>query len=60
MPREWHTRKPDSDNVLKAVKDSLNGLAWRDDSQVCKVHLEKHEASGDEQPRTEIEIKEIA
>ncbi len=26
--------KPDSDNILKVVKDSLNGVAWVDDTQV--------------------------
>ena len=26
--------RPDLDNVIKAVMDALNGLAWRDDSQV--------------------------
>lgn len=29
-----HTKKPDGDNVLKAIKDACNGVVWRDDSQV--------------------------
>ena len=29
-----HTYTPDLDNLVKFVKDCLNGLAWRDDSQV--------------------------
>lgn len=29
-----HTKKPDLDNLVKFVKDCLNGLAWEDDSQV--------------------------
>ena len=28
------TKKPDGDNVLKAIKDACNGVVWRDDSQV--------------------------
>ncbi len=37
-----HTQKPDGDNLLKAVKDALNRIAWADDGQVfdarvCKV-----------------------
>ena len=33
------TKKPDIDNILKVVLDALNGLAYRDDSQVvcCTV-----------------------
>lgn len=33
----WHAKVPDLDNLEKAVKDALKGLAWRDDSQVCVV-----------------------
>ena len=29
-----HEKKPDLDNLIKFVKDCLNGLAWKDDSQV--------------------------
>lgn len=29
-----YTGKPDADNILKLVKDALNGVAWVDDSQV--------------------------
>lgn len=30
----YPVKKPDLDNVVKLVCDALNGLAWRDDSQV--------------------------
>lgn len=33
-----HLTKPDTDNLIKLVKDSLNGLAWIDDSQISNVH----------------------
>lgn len=35
----WHTGRPDGDNIMKAVGDGLNGVVWKDDSQValCKV-----------------------
>ncbi len=34
---EWPAKRPDLDNLEKLVKDSLNGVFYRDDSQVCYV-----------------------
>lgn len=39
-----HTKKPDADNLAKAVMDALNGVAWEDDSQVVKVSIFKEYA----------------
>jgi Holliday junction resolvase RusA-like endonuclease len=36
-----HLTKPDTDNLIKLVKDSLNGLAWIDDAQINNVHGRK-------------------
>ncbi len=36
-----HTQKPDIDNLIKAILDGLNGVAWKDDAQVCKVTASK-------------------
>lgn len=36
-----HTKKPDGDNIAKIVLDSLNGIAYEDDSQVCDQHVIK-------------------
>lgn len=36
-----HLSKPDLDNLLKTVKDGLNGVIWRDDSQVAQVIASK-------------------
>jgi Holliday junction resolvase RusA-like endonuclease len=38
---QFHTVKPDASNLLKLVEDALNGICWRDDSQVCVVHADK-------------------
>jgi len=35
------TKSPDVDNILKAVKDALNGVAYKDDSQVVSVRCKK-------------------
>ena len=39
-----HTKKPDADNLAKAVLDALNGVAWEDDSQVVRVGIFKEYA----------------
>ena len=33
--------KPDADNLIKAVADALNGIAYRDDVQVVSVACDK-------------------
>ncbi|RIZ44678.1 crossover junction endodeoxyribonuclease RuvA [Pseudomonas aeruginosa] len=47
------TVKCDADNCLKAVCDALNGVAWKDDTQVVNVMLAKRYA---EVPRVEVKI----
>lgn len=47
------TKKPDADNVLKVVADSLNTIAYRDDAQIVCTVVEKYYA---EQPKVEVEI----
>ena len=45
--------KPDIDNVIKAVLDGLNGVAYHDDNQVIKVTAEKHYA---DEPFVAVEV----
>lgn len=33
--------KPDGDNIAKAVLDSLNGIAYRDDAHITDMHVMK-------------------
>ena len=57
IPKSWskhkkenippHTSRPDVDNLLKGVKDALNGIAYNDDSQVVSVFARKQYASKD-------------
>jgi len=60
MPREWKASKPDRDNLDKAVLDALNGLIWRDDSQVVDGRITKQIAAGDEQPHVKIWIRSVS
>ena len=46
-------KRPDLDNCLKAVSDALNGVAYKDDSQIVAVVVQKF--YGDE-PRADIRI----
>ncbi len=39
-------KKPDIDNLAKSVLDGLNGVIWRDDSQIVSLHVTKVYASG--------------
>ena len=39
--------KPDADNIAKAVLDSLNGILWFDDKQVCQLSIHKVYADRD-------------
>lgn len=59
----WHNKKPDLDNLIKAVFDSITdagynkidkkGLVWSDDSIVCDLHAKKVYSPN---PRIEVEI----
>lgn len=35
------TKKPDIDNIVKIILDSLNKLAFKDDNQITKLEVEK-------------------
>jgi Holliday junction resolvase RusA-like endonuclease len=38
------TKRPDGDNIIKIILDSLNNLAFHDDAQICKINFEKRYA----------------
>jgi Holliday junction resolvase len=50
----YHTKKPDADNLVKFVKDCLNGTAWHDDAQVAQIHGVKIYGA---EPRTIVQIQ---
>ena len=55
--KEYPLKKPDIDNCIKIILDSLNGIAYRDDSQIVEVIAKKRWT--EEQERVEFELEEI-
>lgn len=53
-----HTKRPDLDNVIKAIMDALNSIL-DDDSQICKISAEKYYSDKSQLPYTHIQLKEI-
>lgn len=50
-----HIKKPDADNVAKAVLDALNGLAFEDDSRIYILNVAKRYTLGE--PRVEVTME---
>ena len=48
------TKKPDLDNIIKAIADSLNGIAYKDDAQIVELKSKKFYS---DTPRVEVTIK---
>lgn len=44
--QEKPIKKPDIDNLAKSVLDGLNGVVWKDDSQIVSLHVTKVYSSG--------------
>ena len=50
------TKKPDWDNIGKIIADSLNGVAYRDDSQIVDAQVRKFFGT---EPRVEVTIEDV-
>jgi Holliday junction resolvase RusA-like endonuclease len=51
-----YTSKPDGDNVLKGVLDSLNHISYGDDSYVTDIVVRKRYG---EHPRVDVTLREV-
>lgn len=55
MDGTYHLKRPDADNIAKAILDSLNGCAYPDDSAV-QLRVEKRYTTA--APRVEVVLRE--
>lgn len=51
-----YTKKIDCDNLAKAILDSLNGIAYKDDAQICELTVKKYYA---DEPRVIVLLTEL-
>lgn len=50
------TKKPDIDNITKAILDGLNDIAYKDDAQVTNICASKYYS---DEPRVEVIVSRI-
>ncbi|HBF2503723.1 TPA: RusA family crossover junction endodeoxyribonuclease [Clostridioides difficile] len=50
------SKKPDIDNVVKIIADSLNEIAYKDDTQIVEVVASKYYS---DRPRVEVMLEDI-
>ncbi|MDD5292064.1 MAG: RusA family crossover junction endodeoxyribonuclease [Candidatus Omnitrophica bacterium] len=57
--RQWHIIKPDTDNLIKAVYDAINGIFFKDDSQVCSEKAIKIYATDTQSPGVFLRLEKL-
>ena len=58
-PRRWHTKRPDLDNLVKAIKDAATSVCWLDDSQVVEVVASKIIGAQGEAPSIQLTVEAL-
>ena len=56
VPQRPHAKRPDAENVGKAVLDSATGVVWLDDAQVAKLTIVKVVGAQGEAPGVEVQV----
>ena len=51
LDQERPTKKPDADNIVKAIQDALNGLTYKDDAYIVYLACQKFYSDN---PRVEV------
>lgn len=57
VKRKYATVKPDLDNMIKAIMDALNGVAYKDDCQVVQLMAEKVYTETSDSGRITVELR---
>ena len=68
LRKVFPTKRPDLDNLCKAVLDALNGVAYQDDSQIVTMATRKNYAEvpyvkvilNDEKPKEEVDTDGVS
>src|SRR5699024_3314962 len=48
--------KPDNTNYAKGIEDALNGVIYKDDSQIVDLQIQKYYSDN---PRVEVNVREL-
>lgn len=56
-PRRWRPKRPDIDQIAKAVLDAATGVLWHDDAQVVALTVEQCTAAQDEAPGVLVQVQ---
>jgi len=59
MPEIYSDKRPDIDNLAKAVIDGLCGVAFKDDGQIADLHITKKFHAGDDEPKTIVMVNNV-
>lgn len=55
----YKSTRPDLDNLIKAVADSMNGIVYKDDAQIAALQAYKFYVSDDMRPRIHIDVRKF-
>lgn len=59
LGRRPHAKRPDGENVAKAVLDAATGVLWLDDAQVARLLVVKIIGAQGEAPSVEVAVREL-
>ena len=60
QPLRWRSKRPDCDQIVKAVLDAATSVLWADDAQVARLLIEQYTAAQGEAPRIELEVRPLS